>query len=253
MAQYQEGQRAINEATGEIKIFQNGAWVSGGNTGKEGINSSAPGAGYLTSSASRKITAPVEKELSGYRKGAQNALGARSQAMRFEGLNKENRTGGMMNALAPVRGMFDAGYREMDAIAKKLTPSEREAGSGAMSDKDVAMYQAATLSPTNPRATNDAISRVIRAGAVRQADHSAFMEEWAKRNGGLTGAQEAWTAYSDANPLYRVEGGNTQVNGWTPWRKWFGVEMAKPAAQAQPARSAAPQAQRPSLGSIFGN
>lgn len=200
-----------------------------------GVDTAAPGANYLTAGGGRSVPAGVEKELSGYRQSSNNALGARSSAMRFEELNKENRTGGIMGMI-PMRDKFDPGFAEMKSIASKLIPAQREPGSGTMSDGDVAMYRAATLDPNKPKGANDALSKVIRAGAVRQADHSAFMEEWAKRNGGLTGAQEAWSAYSNANPLFRVEGGNTQVNGWTPWRKWFGVEMKQPqgAAKAGP-------------------
>ena len=192
-----------------------------------GIDATAPGSGYLSGGSGRAVPASVEKELSGYRQNTNNALAARSNAMRFQDLNKENRTGGIMGSL-PFRDKFDPGFAEMKAIGEKLIPAQREPGSGTMSDADVAMYRAATLSTAKPKGANDGIAKVIRAGAIRQADQSAFMEEWAKRNGGLTGAQEAWSAYSNANPLFRVEGGNTQVNGWTPWRKWFGVEMAKP-------------------------
>lgn len=217
-----------------------------------GVDASAPGAAYLSNGGGRPLSAATEKELSGYRQGAQNALSARSSAMRFQNLNKENRTGGIMGSL-PFRDKFDPGFAEMKAIGEKLVPAQREPGSGVMSDRDVEMYRAATLSTGKPREANDALAKVIRAGSVRQADQAAFMEEWAKRNGGLTGAQEAWNAYAEANPLFRQEGGNTQVNGWTPWRQWFGVDM-KPAQGGQAQGGAQPGAknQRPPLSAIFG-
>lgn len=202
-----------------------------------GVDTTAPGASYLSNGASRPLDATTQKELSASRTASGNALGARENAMRFQDLNKENRTGGIMGSI-PFRDKFDPGFAEMKAISEKLIPAQREPGSGTMSDGDVAMYRAATLSTGKPKAANDGLAKVIRAGAVRQADQTAFMEEWAKRNGGLSGAREAWSAYANANPLFRVEGGNTQVNGWTPWRKWFGVEM-KPAQGAAKAGAVA--------------
>jgi len=234
---YYEGQKFANpnDPSAPVLVYRGGKFMP---EASAGVNTSAPGSNYLTAGEGRAIPAGVQTELSKYRQNSSNALGARSDAMRFQDLNKENRTGGIMGAL-PFRDKFDPGFAEMKSISEKLIPAQREPGSGTMSDGDVAMYRAATLSTGKPRATNDALAKVIRAGAVRQADQTAFMEEWAKRNGGLTGAQEAWSAYANANPLFRVEGGNTQVNGWTPWRKWFGVEMQQPqgAQKAQPVAS----------------
>ena len=224
---YYEGQKFANpnDPSAPVLVYRGGKFMPEASIG---VDAKAPGSAYLTSGEGRQIPAAIQEELSGYRKGTEKVMGARANALRFQALNAENRTGGVMNLLAPVRGAFDKGYSEMNSISAKLTPAEREVNSGAMSDKDTAMYKAATLDPNKPKATNDALAKVIRAGAIRQADYSAFMEEWAKRRGDITGAQEAWLAYSGANPMFRVEGGNTQVNGWTPWRKWFGVEMAKP-------------------------
>lgn len=213
----------------------------GVNPASIGVDQNAPGAAYLSQGGGMKLSAQTEGELADYRKGAQNALKTRSDAMRFQDLNKENSTGGFMGMI-PLRDKFDTGFSEMKGITEQLTPAMRQPGTGAMSDADIAMYRASTLGVDKPRGTNDAMARVIRTAAIRQADHSAFMEEWAKRNGGLTGAQEAWNAYANANPLFRQDGGNTQVNGWTPWRKWFGVDM-KPASGAR--QQAAPQQARP--------
>lgn len=229
-----EGTVATN-ADGRKAVFRQGRW----NMMAQDVASEAPGAGFMTGMTAPKLTGTDYKDLSAYRGQAQSAMSARSDARRFQELNAQEPSGGLggLPVIRDVRAMFDPQAAEMKSITAKLTPAQREPGSGTMSDADAAMYRSATVGLDKPRQANDAMAKVIRAGAVRQSDFSAFMDTWAQRNGSLLGAQEAWAAYANANPIFEQgNDGNTTVKGWTPWRQWFGVPGgAKPQGQA-PAR-----------------
>lgn len=235
--QIPEGTVATNR-DGRKAIFRQGRW----NVMAPDVQSDAPGAGFMTGIVAPKLTKEDSTALASYRNDSRRAMSARSDAMRFQDLNAQEPTGGLggLPIVRDIRAAFDPQVSEMKAITEKLTPAQREPGSGTMSDADIAMYRAATVGLNKPRAANDAMAKVVRAGAVRQADYAAFMDTWGLRNGTLLGAQEAWNSYTEANPLFEQgANGNTAVKGWTPWRQWFGVAGGQ--------KSPAPSAPKPSM------
>lgn len=195
-------------------------------------NPASPGASYFSPQAIAP-TLPQEdrKFVAKIREGRESANALRADAKRFVDLNEKRRTGGIQMKNPLLRGfvgMFDPGVGEMEAISEKITPQMREAGSGAMSDADVAMYRKSTVGVDKLGLANRAIQSVIDAGAKRQGDYLAFMEEWGRQKKNLTGAQEAWEDYASANPLYdNKDGKNTTVRKTTPWRDWFGLPGAR--------------------------
>ena len=144
-------------------------------------------------------------------------------------LNRQVETGGMMAmpGAGIARGAIDARVARMNAIQARLTPQMRQGMPGAASDRDVAMFGRSTVSIGAPRAANDATARAGQAFAQRQGDYTAYMEQYARDNGTLLGAQEGWDEYTGANPLFN-EGTNglIQVRPWTPWRTYFNRERA---------------------------
>lgn len=227
-----EGQTATNPKTGDRVVYQGGQWHALPKAGSEVADPNAPGASFLSTPAGQQKLSPQDNAfLSKGRTATQQAQSMRADANRFLDLNTQVGTGGILNQIPVVRGAVKAVGRainpkfgEMEAISEKLTPAMREAGSGAMSDRDVEMYRASTVSVDKLGPTNHAIARVIDAGTRRQGDYQAFMEEWARRNGGLVGAQEAWSAYAEANPLFEHGKDGTAVRQVQPWRQWFGVQ-----------------------------
>lgn len=226
-------------------------------TGMGALNASAPGADFISSTPSAKLSPQDTGALAKYRNAAQSAATTRGDALRFSNLNKQAKTGGIYGApligglAQDVMSQIDPNVSEMKSISSRLTPAMREPGSGTMSDSDAAMYRAATVSLDKPTQTNQNIAKVIDAGSRRASDYSAFMDEWAKRKGNIVGGQEAWQAYADANPLFKDGGkGGTQINPWTPWRKWFGVDGGGGSAPPAPAASPAQPAKRPPLSSF---
>lgn len=199
----------------------------------------SPGAGFMSAASARpKMFAATEKELMGLDESAQTAQSLRADASRFKRLNEDVSTGGLggLPVIRDVRAMVDPKVGEMKAIVEKMTPAMREAGSGAMSDRDVQMYRASVVGLDKLGPTNSALATVIDAGARRSGDYTAFKNEWARRNNTLVGSQEAWQAYAEDNPLFEGGETGTKVRKVTPWREYFGLQelKAKPKAPTKP-------------------
>ncbi|MDO9334929.1 MAG: hypothetical protein Q7T61_00880 [Caulobacter sp.] len=225
MPQYKEGQTATNPSTGQKIRYEGGLWVAV-QGGGAAVNNGAPGAGFFSESGAAPKLSPQEQKFRIERvDAAQKASALAQDANRFVSLNESVSTGGIddWGPVGAVTSVFDPKKSEMRAIQSKLAPSMREAGSGAMSDKDVAMYQASTVSIDKPGKANQSLARVVDAGAKRQGDYVAFLDEWIKNKKTTIGASEAWLSYANANPLFEAGKDGTQVRQYTPWREWFGL------------------------------
>lgn len=167
----------------------------------------------LNQTDQRRISAAVTS--------AESATSLAADARRFMELNRRAPTNPLVGVAGPAAGLNPT-YAEMRAIQSRMAPLMREAGSGAMSDRDVALFLRSVPSLGNPTETNNSIASVIQAGAQRAQDRAAFLEDFAQKNGNLLGAQEQWNRYTRANPLFEERGGNTQVRNNVPdWRNFF--------------------------------
>lgn len=194
---------------------------------------------YSQGGAVGGLSSSERGDLTKVRDAARGANSAIADANRFISLNQKTNTGGIQNnvwGLKDANKVLNPNIQEMTAITNRLTPAQREAGSGAMSDRDVEMYRSSVLNPGNEGPVNQAISARLKAGASRQRDYAAFLDEFAKVNGTLAGAQEKWDAYSNEHPLYDYERGSIR-SGVPSWRQYFGVQQAKPAARQTQAAS----------------
>lgn len=172
--------------------------------------------------AGGSFDATTRGALQAARDTASMARSRAADARRFIELNKQAGTGVGAAILGPAAGLNPT-YAEMRAISARLIPQERTPGSGPMSDKDIALYGRAVLDIDKPGPTNQAMANVVVAQAERDADYAAFLDEYATRNGNLNGAQEDWTAYANANPLFDERNGNTVVRPQVqPWRTFMG-------------------------------
>lgn len=161
---------------------------------------------------------------------------------RFNQLNATTETGGALNALpgvTQVRSTLDPKVAEMRAIVDRITPAMRNGLPGAASDRDVAMFRGATVGLDKPAAANKAIGDAFKAYTDRQGDMVAFMDQYAKSNGNLLGATEAWKGYTDAHPLFSTgSGGAIKVNAKVPWRSVISAGGQQQAAPVPAAPSA---------------
>lgn len=200
----------------------------------EQADAKAPG-WRLSVGAAPKLEATDRKTLETARAGAERAGEVMLDLSRFQSLNRKQGSGGFLGlpVVRDLHGMVNPVVGEMNSITNRLTPGEREAGSGAMSDKDVEMYRAAVPGQGYAGPTNKNIANRRRAGAIRQKEYKAFLDYFARTNGTLNGAQELWDEYKDADPVYDPEKG--EVRQSRGWRAHFGIGGASAAASPEPA------------------
>lgn len=168
------------------------------------------------------LTPRDEKLINETAAAAQTLSGLAADARRFVELNRSVNTGGLGGLGADLAGRAgNPATSEMRAIVDRMAPAMREAGSGAMSDRDVAMYRNSVVGLNKPGPTNQALAEVIAAGAQRTADRLEFLESWAQKNRTLLGAQSAWMKYANSNPLFDSTGGTTRPRRNVPtWQEW---------------------------------
>lgn len=143
-----------------------------------------------------KLTAQEAKELQTARAAAQSRAEAARDAERFLELNRKAGTGEMWGLpfASEVRGAFDPTFAGMQSLTNRMAPMQREAGSGAMSDKDVALFKKSVPNPDFTGPTNTGIARRMQEDAKTAAEYAAFLDEFAATRGTLLGAQAAWQA-----------------------------------------------------------
>lgn len=120
----------------------------------------------------------------------------------FERLMENQNTGGWRRLLPEWAAGFDDEMGSMQAITAKMVPDARAPGSGATSDFDAKMFQRATVGYDKPRAANEMIIRGLKAQDQLGGEELAFRERYLATRGHLNGADEAWTQYLNANPIF---------------------------------------------------
>lgn len=268
-----DGTVAVNPKTGERLVLSGGSWIPEAQA--QELQKWGPGArqlpngqivrygpkggmnvlGKATIAAGSNTQSPLfmgqgavdglssaeRGDLTKVREAARGANSAIADANRFISLNQRTSTGGIQNnfpLLSDVTRAFTPDIQEMTSITNRLTPAQREAGSGAMSDRDVEMYRSSVLNPSNEGPVNQAVAARLKAGATRQRDYAAFLDEYAKVNGTLAGAQEKWDNYSNEHPLYDYKSGTVR-SGVPTWRQYFGVQQ-QPRQAARPNQPTTP-------------
>lgn len=179
---YREGQTATNPQTGQTIVFSGGQWVSASPQQGGGNNKI------------RRLSSQDQTYLSEQRTAAQQAADAERAAQRFLELNQQQGTGQIFSVpgISEIYGAFSPKMSEMEALTNRMAPALRQPGSGAMSDKDVAMFKKSIPNPNFPGPTNQRLAQSITQSAQRQRNYVAFLDKWAAENGTLIGAQEAW-------------------------------------------------------------
>jgi hypothetical protein len=179
MAEFMQGQTAKNPKTGQRIVFQKGQWVP---------------------MKPPKLSAQESAQLKAAREDAELAAGAARDGNRFLEINKKTGTGEIWSIplASEIRGAFDPRYAEMQSLTNRMAPAQRQAGSGAMSDKDVVLFKRSVPNPDFPGPTNAKIVQRLQEEAKRKGDRAAFLDAYALNNGTLLGAEEEWQRRSSA-------------------------------------------------------
>jgi hypothetical protein len=135
----------------------------------------------------------------------------------FGRLNRENSTGSLWQQITPDKSIFRSGpSMEMAAIQARLAPAQRQAGSGASSDRDVALFLRGLPSLENEGNTNKAIREDYERKYNLALEKANAMQRHLDQYGNLTDFDSVWAqrdrkqqtqapaAKTNAKPLLNV-------------------------------------------------
>lgn len=203
-----DGTRVIVRGGRVVPLEGQGAGVSGaGQRGMDGSLYSPPGPRGGAPQRIGGLATQEQIQLANARRAAAGAQASLGDLERFDRLQDEQGSGGLM-ALPFAReivGAFDPEVAEMNEIQARLTPAQREPGSGPMSDRDVLMYERSAPGVQRPEEANRAIVDRGRSSAGRDILRAEFLDRYARQYGTLNGAEAAWRQFYDPPP---VQGGS---------------------------------------------
>ncbi len=111
----------------------------------------------------------------------------------FGRLNRANSTGSLWQQMTPDKSLFRSGpSMEMAAIQARLAPAQRQAGSGASSDRDVAMFLRGLPSLENDGNTNKAIREDYERKYNLALEKANAMQRHLDQYGNLTDFDSLW-------------------------------------------------------------
>lgn len=191
-----------------------------------------------------KMYTSGDKQVSETEQDARTAQQFGQDAKRFQELNKTTTTGPLMGGgpIGFVRKIGNSDLQEMDALSSKLIPKMREPGSGNTSDFDARMLAKATIGIDKDKKANDSIALGMIAKSQQDQDRSSFLRTYLEGNGTLRGADQAWSKYINANPIFDPQ--NERVislnRNRVHWRQFFNgnqgdaQQPVNPSGQSRP-------------------
>lgn len=107
----------------------------------------------------------------------------------------------------------------LDRIATQSLKEFFEATKGAISDKEVKLFQGATVGLKTSVEGNRRIFDLIEAGSRRLIERDKFLTEYARVNGTLGGSEKAWFNFKNENELFTRNLGIVEENlgNWSPY------------------------------------
>lgn len=187
-----------------------------------------------------------DKQVSAAEQEARDVQQLAQDAKRFKDLNEKTSTGPVSGSapIAWARKLGNADLQEMESISNKLVPQMRQPGSGSTSDFDAKMFAKGTIGIDKDKKANDAIALGMIAKSKLNQDRADFMRAYLEGNGTLRGADQAWTKYTNANPIFDPANEHTpSINAnRIHWRQFFSGNQADSQPQGQQSGK-----QRPSL------
>lgn len=167
----------------------------------------APAAPAWAANLSRQDQAKIQKDM--YEEGRkrlaelQSSIANSGSTMEdlneFGRLNRQNSTGSMWQQITPDKPLFRTGpSMEMAAIQSRLAPAQRESGSGASSDRDVAMFLRGLPSLENDGNTNKGIREDFQRKYEKAIAKATAMEQYLQQNGNLMDFDSQWAKQQQA-------------------------------------------------------
>jgi hypothetical protein len=164
-----------------------------------------------------KLAGPEQSQLGDARSAASNAQAVLRDLRKFQDLQATQKDQQWMPLLnAPLRALaklpyakevvtaFDPELAQMDAITARLAPAQKVEGAGSTSDKDLALFLSASPNMMAPNQANEALYERGRQEAIRRQAKAEHLDRYARDNGTLLGAEEAFRR----KPLQGLTGQN---------------------------------------------
>lgn len=138
----------------------------------------------------------------------------------FGRLNRENSTGSAWQQLTPDKPLFRSGpSMEMAAIQSRLAPAQRQSGSGASSDRDVAMFLRGLPSLENEGPTNQGIREDYERKYKIAIEKANAMQKHLDTYGNLTEFDSQWAQRKTRAPERNEKTSAISPGGWSATRK----------------------------------
>lgn len=141
------------------------------------------------------------KQLADIQKNLEKSESTMNKLGRFQELNAKTDTGPWINKVPGSVALSD-NRQEMQAISSEIAPQMRVPGSGSSSDKDVAMFKAATVGLDKDKPVNDSIVNSYRSLLERERDRADFLNQYTARGATIAQAKNEWSKYANANPIF---------------------------------------------------
>ena len=167
----------------------------------------------------------ADKTVDDMKEDSKKAKDMNNSLDRFIFLNEKNKTGGAYNS-SIARGVgkiINSEFEEMMSLSDKLTPAMRQGLPGAASDRDISMFRGATVGVEKLPQANKNIAHGLKVANENTIDRVKFMNDYLTQNNHLRGADEAWSQYLDANPIFdptKPEGSYQLNNKRVKYDKW---------------------------------
>lgn len=138
-------------------------------------------------------------------------------------LNSSNvSTGGVRGAIqkmAPTALLNDE-TQELQSIINKIVPQMRPSGSGSTSDRDMAIFEKATVGLDKSKDANLNIVRGRRAVDENAIAREELRADWINQGGSLTEFDKQWRNYLNSNPIFSDSDANLNKNRINAY-DWF--------------------------------
>lgn len=120
---------------------------------------------------------------------------------------------------------------ELRSIIKKIVPQMRPTGSGTTSDRDMKVFEQATVGLGKNKQANLNIARGRRLVDENNIAKEQLRYEWVNNGGNLGDFDTAWRQYLNANPIFASNDGKLNQNRQDAFSWFSGGGMTQPQPQ----------------------
>lgn len=136
--------------------------------------------------------------------------------------DKDVKTGGISGSIKKniPTALLNSKTQELQSLINKIVPQMRPSGSGPISDKDMAIFEKATVGLDKEKEANLNIVKGRRAIDENSIAREELRAEWVGNGGQITDFDREWRNYINKNPIFSNSNGELNKNRINPY-DWF--------------------------------